>query len=68
MLVWEYVLPGEVRGGALEDLHLDLEPALISARLGEFFLLLARQLFCVAARRAENRYRPGVRRRPGPRR
>jgi len=37
-------LTSEVRGGALEDVDLEFESALIASELGEFLLLLARQL------------------------
>ena len=56
-LLWENVLPGEVRGRPLEDLDFHLQPPLVPAQLGEFLLLLARQL------RSRCRAR---RRRPGP--
>jgi len=44
MLVWENILPCEVRGGTLEYLDLELEPALIAAELSKLSLFLARQL------------------------
>jgi hypothetical protein len=49
MLVWEDVLPSEVRCGPLEDLVLPLQAALITAQCGELSLVRAGQPRIAAA-------------------
>jgi hypothetical protein len=48
MLLWEDALPGEIGGGALEDLVFHLKLPVLAAQLGQLFLLGAGQLYLAA--------------------
>jgi hypothetical protein len=41
--VWEHVLPGEIRGRALQDIDLDFQPTLVFPQLRELLFLAAGQ-------------------------
>ena len=43
MLVWEYILPGEVRRRPLQDLVLHLQTPLVTAKLNKLLLLTGGQ-------------------------